>query len=283
MPNDDPEPIGPSNDGLISRRGLLKGGAALAAASIASPLLSGIASASPKSFGSFSSRRSVQKTQLTLMSWEQYSAEEAVAWKKLISNFTEANPSIGVNWVGWPFANYQTNIAAEAQAGKIDADVVMCPPEVASMLINDYDLCLPIGDLAAEVGLKPNEMHEQYMVGGKLYGLGILVVAVILEYNAKVLASGGYSAPPSTMDEWLAMTEKLTIPSKQQYGQAMITQASASADAWLPAQNFVLAYGGAFADGKTLTIDSKENIAGMEYWVQMTKVCGLAGTAEAIL
>jgi ABC-type glycerol-3-phosphate transport system substrate-binding protein len=217
------------------------------------------------------------------MSWELYEPTEIGAWRKVVNKFNAANPSIEVSWTGWPFATYDQEVIAQAQAGKVNADVVMCPPECASTLITDYGICEPIGDIATEVGLIPDSQHKQYTIDGKLYALGLLVVAFILEYDKRILASGGFSAPPTTTEEWLTMTEKLTVPSKQQYGTYLINTAAAAADMWNGLQNFCLINGGVWADGKTLTIDSKENIAGIEYWVQLVKASGLAGTSEDVL
>ena len=63
------------------------------------------------------------------MSWEQFEPSEIAAWKKVINNFMAANPSIQVNWTGWPFATYDQQVITQAQAGQVAADVVQCPPE----------------------------------------------------------------------------------------------------------------------------------------------------------
>ncbi len=131
------------SESSISRRRLLQGGAALAAAGLTTPLWSGTAGAATRaynSFGPFSTRHSVKKTNLTLMTWELFEPQEIGAWKKTVAQFEAANPSIKVSWVGWPFATYDQNVTAQAQAGHVNADVVMCPPELASTLIDDYGI-----------------------------------------------------------------------------------------------------------------------------------------------
>jgi multiple sugar transport system substrate-binding protein len=216
------------------------------------------------------------------MSWEMFEPAETVAWHKVVSDFTAANPSIEVKWTGWPFANYDQNVIAQAQAGHVDADVVMCPPELASTLIMDYDLCEPLGSIATELGLTPNPAHNQFVVDGKLYLLGVLEVAFLLTYDKKLLEQGGFSGPPTTTDEWLEMTTKLTHPTKQ-YGSFLINTAAAAADMWNGLQNWPLGFGGVWADGKNLTINSPANIRAIQYWVDLVKASGLAGTSEAAL
>jgi len=186
---DSPKKLSPFESAL-SRRKLLQGGAAAAAAGLAAPLLAACGSSSPSKASSGSSSNG--KTQLTLMSWEMFEPAETKAWHKVVDNFMAAHPSIEVKWTGWPFANYDQNVIAQAQAGHVDADVVMCPPELGSTLIQDYNLCEPIGDIAQSVGLVPNAAHEQFVVDGKLYLLGVLEVAFLLAYNQAMLKDGGF-------------------------------------------------------------------------------------------
>ncbi len=278
---DSPKKLSPFES--VSRRKLLQGGAAVAAAGVAAPLVAacGSSGSSTASSGS-SSGSSNGKTQLTLMSWEPFEPTETKAWHKVVSAFTVKNPSIEVKWVGWPFANYDQNVIAQAQAGHVDADVVMCPPELGSTLIQDYNLCEPIGDIAESLGLIPNAAHKQFVVDGKLYLLGVLEVAFLLAYNQAKLKAGGFNDAPTTPDEWLTMTEKLTHPPKQ-YGTLLINTAAAAADMWNQLQNWPLGFGGVWASGKTLTIDSPQNVKAIQFWVDLVKASGLAGTSEAAL
>jgi multiple sugar transport system substrate-binding protein len=264
----------------ISRRTVLQGSAAAAAAGIAAPLLAACGSGSSPSKAS--TGKSSKKTQLTLMSWEMFEPAETVAWHKVVDEFMVANPSIEVKWTGWPFANYDQNVIAQAQAGHVNADVVMCPPELGSTLIMDYNLCEPLGQIATSLGLVPNAAHDQFVVDGKLYLLGVLEVAFLLAYDQRMLKAGGFSAPPTTPDEWLTMTEKLTHAPKQ-YGTLLINTAAAAADMWNQLQNWPLGFGGVWADGKNLTIDSPANVKAIQFWVDLVKASGLAGTSEAAL
>jgi multiple sugar transport system substrate-binding protein len=315
------KPVTPQAEPAVSRRRLLQGGLAVAAGAAATPLLaacgsssstggaSGTSAAAPGTSAAASGTSAAasgtsaaasgtsatsgtsapkgttgkgKKITLNLMSWEQFEPGETVAWHKVVSDFTVANPNIEVKWSGWPFANYDQNVIAQAQAGHIDADVVMCPPELASTLIMDYNLCEPLGQIAESLGLKPNPAHDQFVVDGKLYLVGVLEVAFLLAYDYRMLKAGGYDAPPTTPDEWLEMTKKLTHAPKQ-YGTLLVNTAAAAADMWNGLQNWPLGFGGVWADGKTLTIDSPANVKAMEFWVELVKASGLAGTAEAAL
>ena len=165
MAEDDPGSSEEQSKELLSRRRLLQGGAALAAAGLRAHLgrYCGRRDEAVQLVRATLNRNSVKKTNLTLMTWELFEPQEIGAWKKTIAKFEAANPSIKVSWVGWPFATYDQNVTAQAQAGHVTADVVMCPPELASTLIDDYGICIPVGDIAHEVGLVPDASHKQYI------------------------------------------------------------------------------------------------------------------------
>jgi multiple sugar transport system substrate-binding protein len=282
---DSPKKLTSSLEAALSRRKLLKVGGATAAAGMAVPLLAACGSSGGSTSSSKAgsgSGKSSKKTQLTLMSWEMFEPGETVAWHKVVNEFMVANPSIEVKWTGWPFANYDQNVIAQAQAGHIDADVVMCPPELGSTLIMDYNLCEPLGQIASSLGLVPNAAHNQFVVDGKLYLLGVLEVAFLLAYDQRLLKAGGFSSPPTTPGEWLEMTQKLTHPPKQ-YGTLLINTAAAAADMWNQLQNWPLGFGGVWAEGKKLTIDSPANVKAIQFWVDLVKASGLTGTSEAAL
>ena len=52
---------------------------------------------------------------------------------------------------------------------------------------------------------------------------------------------------------------------------------------WNQLQNWPLGFGGVWASGKTLTIDSPQNVKAIQFWVDLVKASGLAGTSEAAL
>src|SRR5277367_2150742 len=95
------------------------------------------------------------KTQLTLMSWEQFEVGEKAAWFKVVNDFQTANPNISVTWTGWPFATFDQNVITQAEAGGINADVVMCPPELASALISKFGMTVPLQSITDELKLTP--------------------------------------------------------------------------------------------------------------------------------
>ncbi len=216
------------------------------------------------------------------MSWEQFEEGEKDAWNKVITDFTAANPNIEVQWTGWPFATYDQNVIAQAQAGGIDADVVMCPPELASALINKFNMCLPLQTISTDLKLTPIPAHEQFEQNGNLYALGVIDVPFAITYDEALLKAAGFDAPPTTLDEWHTQAKALT-KAPDQYGVALLNSVADQADWWNQLQNFPLAYGGAWASGKTLQLTSEPVINSMKYWMQLLNDAGPKGSSEAAI
>ena len=262
-----------------SRREILKVGAAAAAGLGAASILG------PKTFAAAPARRTRvgAKTVLNLMSWEPYGEpQEIKAWNKVVNDFMAANPSVQVKWSGWPFTNYLQNVIQQAQTGEVAADVVMCTPELATTLIVNYNMCEPIGQIATSLGLIPNNSHNQFMVNGKLYALGVIQVAYALRYDKRILKEAGFNAPPTTMAQWLNMTKAVTNPPKV-YGNNLFNTVEAADGWWNTLQNFCLPYDGVWAKGKTLTINSPANVKGVQLYVDLVNASGLKGTVSTVI
>jgi len=259
----------------LSRRKFLGTGAAALAMGLGAPALS--------KFKVFNVKSNTAKTTLKLMSWEPFGqSPEFPAWTKVVDEFMAAYPSIKVEWTGWPFATYDQNIIAQAQAGGVDADVVMAPPEAASTLIAKYDLGVPLEQIPKSLGLIPIPAHEQFTLNGHLYALGVIDVAFALCYN-KAMLQAAHVAPPTSIDEWVAVA-KATTNSPKQFGADLLnTIGSGAADWWNQLQNFCLPFDGVWAKGNTLTIDSPANVKGVSAWLEVLNAGGLKGTSETAL
>jgi multiple sugar transport system substrate-binding protein len=261
----------------VTRRDALKAGASglagLGAATLLGPGASALAAPAKRAM------RASKKTVLTLMSWEEYEPGEIAAWKKVTNDFMKAYPSIEVKWTGWPFSTYDQQVITQAQAGEVAADVVQCPPELATTLITNYNMCVPLTQIPKALGLIPNNAHNQFVVNGQLYALGIIEVAFALRYDKRILKQAGFNGPPKSLDEWLTITKAVTKPPKQ-FGNDLLNTVAAGADWWNALQNFCLLYDGVWAKGKTLTINSPENVKGLEFWLEIVNASGLKGTSE---
>lgn len=264
--------------GSVSRRGFLRAGGTVAAVGAGAAMLS----ACGKSSGGGGGGKKNGKTTLKLMSWEQFEQAEKPAWFKVISDFEAANPKIKVEWTGWPFATFDQNVITQAQAGSVDADLVMCPPELASALISKFKATLPLQSLAEDLKLTPIPAHEQFKLGSDLHALGVIDVPFALTYDERLMKAGGFSAPPTTLDEWMNSAKALTH-APNQYGTALLNSVADGADWWNQLQNFPLAYGGAWASGKKLQLTSDPVIQSMKFWMELLKNSGPKGSSEAAI
>jgi ABC-type glycerol-3-phosphate transport system substrate-binding protein len=273
---DEPVVNGASQSLNLSRRKLLSAGAGLAVAAAA-----GCSSTTGSSAGAGASK-SGGKTTVRLMSWEQFLPAERGAWFKVVDEFKTAHPNINVTWTGFSAETYTADVITQAQAGKIDADVIMCTPELATTLILKYNLGVPLQSITNSLGLKPISAHSSFESNGNLYGLGVIDVSFALVYDERILSAAGISHPPENLDDWLSNTKTLTHK-PQQFGTALFNTV-ASGLAWFnQLQNFPLAYGGVWAKGNTLMLESDPVIKGMQYWLDLLNASGLAGTSETAL
>jgi multiple sugar transport system substrate-binding protein len=265
----------------LSRRGFLQAGGGLVAAGAGAALLGSCSSSGGKTSGSSGTTGGGGKTTLKLMSWEQFEEGEKVAWNKVISDFEAANPNISVSWTGWPFATFDQNVIAQAQAGSVDADVVMCPPELATALITKFGACVPLQSITDDLKLTPIPAHEQFKNGSDLEGLGVIDVPFAITYDQKLLREAGV-APPTSIDEWTSAAQKLTHK-PDQFGMNLLNSVADGADWWNQLQNFPLAYDGAWAKGKTLQFTSEPVINSMKLWMQLLDASGPKGSSEAAI
>ena len=262
----------------LNRRGFLQAGGTLMAAGLGAAGLAACGSSGGGGGGSTAGG----KTKLTLMSWEPFEPAEKAAWFKVVKDFEAANPNIKVTWTGWPFATYDQNVIAQAQAGSINADVVMCPPELATALIEKFDACVPLQHIADELKLDPIPAHEQFKKGSDLEGLGVIDVPFAITYDQRLLKAGGFKAPPTTLDEWLSVASGLTHRPNQ-FGMNLLNSVADGADWWNQLQNFPLAFGGAWAKGKNLQFTSEPVVKSMKYWVELLQKSGPVGSSEAAI
>jgi ABC-type glycerol-3-phosphate transport system substrate-binding protein len=262
----------------LSRRGFLQLGGGLIAAGAAGSLL---AACSSSSSGAKASGAGGGKTKLKLMSWEQFEEGEKAAWFKVVNDFQTAHPNIEVSWTGWPFATFDQNVITQAQAGSIDADIVMCPPELATALISKFGACVPLQSVADDLKLTPIPAHEQFKNGSDLEGLGVIDVPFAITYDQKLLSASGVQVP-TTIDEWTAAAAKVTHK-PDQFGMSLLNSVADGADWWNQLQNFPLAYGGAWASGKTLQFTSDPVVKSMKLWMQLLNNSGPKGSSEAAI
>jgi multiple sugar transport system substrate-binding protein len=143
-------------------------------------------------------------------------------------------------------------------------------------------MCVPLQSITDDLKLTPIPAHEQFMNGSNLEGLGIIDVPFALTYDQQLLKNAGFAQPPTTLDEWLTQSEKLTN-SPNTFGVALLNSVADGADWWNQVQNFPLAYGGTWAKGKTLTFTSEPTINSIKYFIELLEKGGPKGSSEAAI
>ena len=248
----------------ISRRGFMAGAAVLGAAA-AVPM------AARRSFAQ-------DRVPLKVMSWEQFQPGEKDGWNALFDKFNQSQSKYMVGWTGWPVGQYEANVVIQAQAGGIDADVLMALPDLAAQMIRKYKVVEPLDSVVSDLGITPSAGHAYLRQDGKLYGLCAIDVNFALVYNKRLFAEAGLK-PSTTPDEWVETTGKLT-KRPDQFGIALINTIADGGEWWFQLQNFCLPFDGMWAQGKTPLANSPETVKGLELWKQLYDVGVPQGTAE---
>jgi ABC-type glycerol-3-phosphate transport system substrate-binding protein len=251
----------------ISRRGFMAGAAVL-----------GAAAAVPTTV-----RRTFAQDRATLkvMSWEQFQPGEKEGWNALFEKFNQSQSKYLVDWTGWPASQFASNVVIQAQAGGIDADVLMAMPDLAAQTIRKFKLAEPLDSIVSDLGITPSGGHEFLRQDGKLYGLSAIDVNFALVYNKKLFADAGVT-PPTSADEWVETTAKLT-KRPDQFGIALTNTIADGGEWWFQLQNFCLPFDGKWAEGKTPLANSPETVKGLELWKRLYDAGVPQGTAQGAI
>ena len=237
-----------------SRRDVLKGATAMAGGLVATPLLG------RRAFGQ-------DRKVLKVMSWEQFQPGEKDGWNAVFDKFNQSQSQYAVEWTGWPAGQYISNVVIQAQAGGIDADVLMAMPDLAAQVIRKFQLAEPLDPIVEALGITPSGGHEFLRQDGKLYGLSAIDVNFALVYNKALFAAAGVE-PATDPDAWVDTTAKLT-KRPDQFGIALTNNISDGGEWWFQLQNFCLPYDGKWAEGSTPLANSPETVQGLELWKRL--------------
>jgi multiple sugar transport system substrate-binding protein len=145
--------------------------------------------------------------------WQYIFDTRVKAMNQLIAKFQEANPDIKVKQTTFPYADYQTKVAAAILAGQ--------GPDVVQLFYGWTDNFVSgkmIRPLRAEA-FPPAEIERDFFPivsamkrGNDYYGLPTAVRSLALFYNKKAFKDAGLDPnnPPKTLDELVAAAEKTT-------------------------------------------------------------------------
>lgn len=144
--------------------------------------------------------------------------------------FHAENPNVTVKFQAVPFGNLLSTVQTQGSSAG------------GATMAGIYDLWLPgliktgvvakaPADVSGDVTSSwPEGLVNDVSGGGAVYGIPNEVDLYALNYNTKLFAEAGISAPPATWDELIADAAKLTDKAKGQQGFGVITNWAAGVD-----------------------------------------------------
>lgn len=260
---------------LLTRRDCLRLGAAGAVGGLA-------AAGGPRPALAQAAPAVVKGTPATIqmVSWFWNEPGRSDAWRAMIAKFHETQKDIRVEEAGWPFNEFTNRIIVQLQAGRIDGDLLTTTPDLVLRLMRANQL-EPVGDVIDRLGIKSlGKAHDYVRRDGKLYGLDVVTVAFGLLYNQKLYEQAGIQSPPKTIDEWLDVTRRLTRK-PDQFGIFSAHLPAEPESFWFTLQEWVVPYGGRFAEGRKPTLTSPGIISGLKLFKTMYDQAMPQGTNDA--
>lgn len=138
--------------------------------------------------------------------WQYFYETKKNLMDELISEFEAANPDIKVTQQTFPYADYNTKVAASVPSGK--------GPNVINLYYGWLPTYVSAGYLQPLSGddFTPAKIESEFFplvkaakFDGSYYALPTAVRSLAMFYNKDLLAEGGYSEAPKTWDEAVKM------------------------------------------------------------------------------
>ena len=186
-------------------------------------------------------------------------------WEKIISDFQAANPDVQValEVQSWDNINYvvRTKVQANQAPDLLNIDAY-------SGFAQD-DLLYPATEIASPetiADLQPSFVQNATL-NGTQQAMPLIASTRTLFYNTDLFAQAGIAAPPKTWAELQAAAEKiqaLGLPDTYGYGMPLGSEeAQAETSIW------TFGAGGSWGDSTTLTIDTPQNLEGLQAMRQL--------------
>lgn len=207
--------------------------------------------------------------------WQYFFKERVAAIDVLIKTFEAANPGIKVKHTHFPYAQYQTKVAAAVPAGE--------GPDVVQLYygwLEEYrkaKLLAPLPKDQFDVAQVEKEFFpivKAMKADGAYWGLPTAVRSMALFYNKKLMAEAGLdpSKPPKTLDELMAQGGK--IAKRDAGGNTLVagyTMGPQGQDHHWWREILVRQFGGqAYSeDGTKVMYDRKGGVEGLQFYADI--------------
>lgn len=173
-----------------------------------------------------------------------------------VDEFNKSQDSVRVAAAAVPYPTFGQTILTQMGSG-LGPDLIRFDmPEFASA--SDAGLIAPLDDLIDVSQYDLLKQPDQFMIhDGVRHGIIFEASNYALYYNADLIPE-----PPKTFDEFVQTAKDLT--DGEIYGLAFRHTEAEEAGVWQDIFNYVYGFGGAWSDGENLTIDTPENLEGLE-------------------
>ncbi|UPK76271.1 extracellular solute-binding protein [Nocardioidaceae bacterium SCSIO 66511] len=203
----------------------------------------------------------------------QYSDNTKPLWEEIIKGFEADNPDISVDLEMQSWDNINDVVRTKLQSPDTTPDILNI--DAYASFAND-DLLYKAEDVLSSETVDDIEpaFAENASLDGTMYGMPLFASTRALFYNKDLFKQAGIKTPPKTWDELLTDAEKLSKLDGVVGGYGMPLgneEAQAETSIW------TFGAGGSWGDTDELTIDTDENLAGVE---QMQKMIDAGATQD---
>ncbi|MGH3359648.1 MAG: extracellular solute-binding protein [Nocardioidaceae bacterium] len=190
----------------------------------------------------------------------QYSDETKPLWEKIISDFEAENPDIDVQLEMQSWENINDVVSTKLQSEETTPDILNIDAYASfasdDLLYEAEDVLSPETVSDIDPGFAENASLD-----GTMYGMPLFASTRALFYNKDLLEEAGVKAPPKTWDELMDASEKVSALDDVVGGYGMPLgneEAQAETSIW------TIGAGGSWGNTDELTIETEENLAGLE-------------------
>ncbi|NLP85018.1 sugar ABC transporter substrate-binding protein [Microbacterium sp. CFH 90308] len=180
---------------------------------------------------------------------------------ELVDEFNASQDEVRVAAAAVPYPTFGQTILTQMGSG-LGPDLIRFDmPEFASA--SEAGLIAPLDDLIDVDGYDLLEQPDQFMVhDGVRHGIIFEASNYGMFYNTDLIPE-----PPTTYEEFFQTAVELT--GGDTYGLAFRQTEAEEAGVWQDIFNYVYGFGGAWSDGEELTINSPENLEGLEAYQEL--------------
>lgn len=173
-----------------------------------------------------------------------------------LDTFNSSQSEVRVTSAAVPYPTFGQTVLTQMGSGQGPDLIRFDMPEFESA--SDAGLIAPLDDLVDVSKYDLLKQPDQFMVhDGVRHGIIFEASNYAMYYNADLIKT-----PPKTYDEFLNTAKSLT--KGDVFGLAFRQTEAEEAGVWQDIFNYVYGFGGAWSDGKALTINSPKNLEGLQ-------------------